>query len=212
LFFTSKAPREFSTLYPEVLFLDCTYKTNRFNLPLLNMIRTTPFKLSFEIGFCFLAKETQHDYIFGLKALRSVFDTFNIAHPGVVLTDNEEALMMALSEAFFLTKNLHCIWHINKNILVKCRKIFPVQNMQSAERQNLGRTVSGTAGNHPDHDLIVFHTWKEFIQRVKVVFFTTSTSEMFDHEWEKLKADFASFPEACQYVDQQWITVSSPCR
>ncbi|KAJ6436940.1 hypothetical protein O9K51_10476 [Purpureocillium lavendulum] len=58
--------------YPDLLFLDCTYKTNRYGMPLLDMIGVDACERSFCIAFAFLSGETEEDYIWALDRLRSV--------------------------------------------------------------------------------------------------------------------------------------------
>ncbi|CAG8768418.1 23976_t:CDS:2 [Cetraspora pellucida] len=47
-----------------------------------------------------------------------------IEKPKVIVTDRELALMHALEHTFPDSKNLLCIWHIEKNILTKCKSHF----------------------------------------------------------------------------------------
>jgi hypothetical protein len=54
LFFASRLSLHLFLLYPEVLLLDCSYQTNRYGLPLLNMVGITGVKLSFLVGCAFL--------------------------------------------------------------------------------------------------------------------------------------------------------------
>ena len=49
--------------YPEVLLLDCTYKTNKYGMPLLDMIGVNATQRSFCIAFAFLSSETEANYI-----------------------------------------------------------------------------------------------------------------------------------------------------
>ena len=48
--------------YPEVLLLDCTYKTNKYGMPLLDIIGIDATRRSFCIAFAFLSGETEEDY------------------------------------------------------------------------------------------------------------------------------------------------------
>ena len=48
--------------YPEILLLDCTYKTNKYGMPLLDMIGVDATGRSFCIAFAFLSGETEEDY------------------------------------------------------------------------------------------------------------------------------------------------------
>ena len=44
--------------------------------------------------------------------------------PNVIVPDRELALMNAVRLVFPTTTNLLCIWHISKNILANCKKLF----------------------------------------------------------------------------------------
>jgi hypothetical protein len=41
--------------------------------------------------------------------------------PRIAVTDRELSLMNALNVVFPESKNLLCVWHINKNVLAKCK-------------------------------------------------------------------------------------------
>lgn len=47
-------------VYPELLLLDCTYKTNKYGMPLLDMTGIAATQRSFCIAFAFLSSETEH--------------------------------------------------------------------------------------------------------------------------------------------------------
>ncbi|KAL9570045.1 hypothetical protein ACKAV7_006108 [Fusarium commune] len=53
---------EYLKSYPKVLILDCTYKTNKYNMPLLNAIGVDACQRSFCIAFAFLSGEEEADY------------------------------------------------------------------------------------------------------------------------------------------------------
>lgn len=48
--------------YPDVLLLDCTYKTNKYGMPLLDMTGVAACQRSFCIAFAFLSGESEEDY------------------------------------------------------------------------------------------------------------------------------------------------------
>ena len=100
LFFAHPKSVELFKHYSEVLLMDCTYKTNCFNIPLLNIIGTTALGTSFFIGFVFMSGETNKDYLWGIKELKTLMHGEDICDPAVVVTDWELALMNALKEVF----------------------------------------------------------------------------------------------------------------
>ena len=53
--------------YPEVLLLNCTYKTNKYSILLLNIIGVNAIQRSFYIAFAFLSREIEADYAWALE-------------------------------------------------------------------------------------------------------------------------------------------------
>jgi hypothetical protein len=54
LFFAPRQLLELYKTYPEVLLIDCTYKTNRFHMPLCNIMGITGISTSVYVAFAFL--------------------------------------------------------------------------------------------------------------------------------------------------------------
>ena len=103
-----------------VLIADCTYKTNRYKMPLLHFIGLSGVGKSFSIGFCFLQSEVKESYVWALTSFQNCFEKL----PQVFVTDHENALINAAAYVFPQIPNLICIWHLNKNILKNCRQYF----------------------------------------------------------------------------------------
>ena len=108
--------------YHSVLLMDCTYKMNKFKMPLLHIIRMTSFNTTFSSCFAFLKEEKEDDYEWALTCVQRLF--LNSPTPRVIVTDRELALMCAIEGVFLMAQNLLCLWHIEKNILTNCRKHF----------------------------------------------------------------------------------------
>lgn len=113
---------------PDILILDCTYKTNRYNMPLLDMVGVDSCQKSFCIAFAFLSEETEDDYLWVLRHLRSLYQQ---DLPSVILTDRCQAAINAVSACFPSSAALLCLWHANKAVLQYCRPAFGLQrNLQ----------------------------------------------------------------------------------
>ena len=110
--------------YPEVLLLDCTYKTNKYGMPLLDMIGIDACQRSFCIAFAFLSGETETDYIWALSRLKSLYGQCDAALPSIILTDRCLACINASSTLFLSSTILICIWHANKAVLTRCQPAF----------------------------------------------------------------------------------------
>ncbi|KAI1007714.1 hypothetical protein K3495_g514 [Podosphaera aphanis] len=120
LLFSCSQSVELFRRYPYTLVIDCTYKTNRFKMPLLHILGTTSFNTSFSVAFAFLRHEREHDYQW---ALENIIGLFSDRLPVTITTDRELALMN--SNETLLPNMAHlCVWQIQKNVLNNCRKQF----------------------------------------------------------------------------------------
>ncbi|KAL2886392.1 mutator-like element transposase [Ceratocystis lukuohia] len=115
---------------PDVLLLDCTYKTNQYAMPLLDMIGVDSSQKSFFIAFAFLSGETEDDYLWALQHLKSLYQQ---GLPSVVLTDRCQAIMNAVPVYFPSAAALLCLWHANKAVLQHCQPAFGLKRNESPD-------------------------------------------------------------------------------
>jgi hypothetical protein len=57
--------------YPEVLIMDCTYKTNKYRMPLLDIVGVDACEKTFCVAFAFLSGEEEEDFKWALSRLPS---------------------------------------------------------------------------------------------------------------------------------------------
>ncbi|CAG8971729.1 hypothetical protein HYALB_00007209 [Hymenoscyphus albidus] len=112
----------------DVVLVDNTYKTNKFQMPLLHMIGVTSSGLTFSIGFCFLPGETQEDFIWGFQC----FQELGI-NPGAIVIDGDQAQKNASEEVFPHAPTLLCIWHVNQCVLAKCKNVVGEEDWKAFE-------------------------------------------------------------------------------
>ena len=105
--------------YHTVLLMDCTYKTNVYNLPLLEVVGVTGEGTTFLAAAVFMAAEREADYVWALRTLR---EKLGGRYPAVVLSDRDLAFTNAIAEVFPESTHLLCIWHVNQNVLDKAKK------------------------------------------------------------------------------------------
>ena len=108
--------------FSNIFVMDCTYKTNKYNMSLLDIIGVSCFNTSFYSGFAFLEKEDEENYAWALRAFKEIIGEGN--EPCVIMSDRELALMNGINNVFPTTTNLLCVWHIEKNVLANCKKYF----------------------------------------------------------------------------------------
>ena len=133
-FFATPASIELLRDYPEVLLMDCTYKTNRFGMPLLVVVGVSPLLTTFYAAFAFVRGEKEDDYAWALAELHKIYarQLGRLAGPTTVLTDRDLALSNALAAQWPLTTHVLCIWHINKGVVTNCKKFFETKEAWDA--------------------------------------------------------------------------------
>lgn len=95
-------------------------------MPLLNICGVTNMNKTFTIAAAFLDNETEDQYSWVIETLITMINRHGIRLPKVIITDRELALIKAIQhpQLQFSTSFL-CRWHINKNVLAKCKPMFP---------------------------------------------------------------------------------------
>ncbi|XP_019178337.1 PREDICTED: uncharacterized protein LOC109173552 [Ipomoea nil] len=93
LFFVHPKSMEKWRAFPHVLLIDATYKTNRYSMPLVEMVGVTSTNMTFCIAFAFMHKENESNYTWALNCLKATIE--GCITPRVIVTDRELALMKA---------------------------------------------------------------------------------------------------------------------
>ena len=86
LFLVPRTGIELIQRHPFILKFDCTYKKNRFNMPLLNTCGASATKSAPSLGCCFLSTETKASYAWTLRQLRELIQEEQIPLPTCVIT------------------------------------------------------------------------------------------------------------------------------
>lgn len=98
LFWCKKESIEMFRCFPHVLVLDCTYKTNKYKLPLFEIVGQSSTGHTFNVAFVFMEHEREENYKWALQRLETVVDTRR--PPNVFVTDKENALINAIKSTF----------------------------------------------------------------------------------------------------------------
>lgn len=80
-FFASKESLRLLRRYPFMLWIDATYKTNRYHMPLVNIVGMTATKKTFFVACVFVSSERQESYDWVLDTLRDILDLQQIPIP-----------------------------------------------------------------------------------------------------------------------------------
>jgi hypothetical protein len=223
LFFAYKDALTLYESYPEVLLIDCTYKTNRYRMPLCVIAGITGVNTTFIVAMAFLKQERECDYSWVLDKLSS--SAANFPAPGVVVTDRDLALMNALAHSFPDSKHLLCRWHIRKNIEARCLPSFkdlPTTSACSAEVKwaafladwdNLVSLLSLAEYNRQLNSLQTRHRLHAFALQYTKTVWLDDHKERFVYAWTHkhlhLSTIVTSRVEGCHSVLKRYISVSS---
>ena len=92
---------------------------------MLNCVGVTPFGKSFLICTTFMPSEDEKNYEWALTALKKVLKSRrNDVMPRFLVSDNDSALLNAEQQVFLNSTRLLCRWHINKNVVARCKVHF----------------------------------------------------------------------------------------
>ncbi len=94
---------------------------------LLIIIEVIALNIFFFIEFCFMKVEKTANYVWVLKQLKLLYTELNLSNSTVILTDCKRDLINALQSVFHESLHLLYIWHIDKNVLVNCKKHFDIK-------------------------------------------------------------------------------------
>src|SRR3954447_10747566 len=179
LFFAHPKSLELLRQYPEVLLMDCTYKTNRFRMPLLDILGSTGLGTTFYAAFVFLPGETEEDYKEALKMLNGVLEKRGIRRPVVIVTDRDKGLMNGIEHTFPATENLLCLWHINKNVLAHGQQC-QVFKAKTEEEEGF------------------LKLWNQLV--------AAPSAELYNSRLSALRMAYQQFPKFLHYLDKTWLT------
>ena len=105
-----------------VFLIDNTYKTNRYRLPLLDIVGVTPTEMTFSVAFSYLDGECINNVVWALNWFKGIFMRRD-ATSQVIVTGRDSGLMNAFKTVFLNATNLLCRFHIDKNVKGKCKTL-----------------------------------------------------------------------------------------
>ncbi|KAG5544831.1 hypothetical protein RHGRI_017326 [Rhododendron griersonianum] len=173
LFFAHPSSIALTKSYPYVFVMDCTYKTNKYKMPLLDIVGVSSFNGSFYSCFAFMQKEEEGDYVWALERFKTILGPDQ--QPSVILSDRELALMNAIEVVFPGTTNILCVWHIEKNVLSKCKPKF--------EREQDWETF--------------LSDWTNLVE--------SPDESCFNKAWQRLQVVYKEKEYVCNYIKNTWL-------
>ncbi len=124
IFFTLNEMINITQASPDVILINTTYRTNKYNLPGIHFIAITAVGMTASIGLALVTNEKEPFYNLAVSTLREL--VMGDTHIKVFLTDDEDALHNIISEVYPGVPQLLCLWHVNKNVLAKVHQTWMV--------------------------------------------------------------------------------------
>ena len=198
LFCTHKTSLEILRMNPYILIMDCTYKTNKYKMPL----RITATSATFFVGFGFIQNEQQPSYDFVLRSLESVYQQIGLLSPQTIMTDKDKALIRAIEDVFPIADSMLCIWHVNKNILTKARPLLRKELLETAEEAPDPNDKEAVAEFRRQVD----KKWKEMLGLWWKVVDAKTRARMVE-AWDDFKDQYNDeiFRPLIAYIEDEWL-------
>ncbi|XP_058217649.1 uncharacterized protein LOC131328770 [Rhododendron vialii] len=117
--------------------------------------------------------EEEGDYVWALERFKAILGPDQ--QPSVILSDRELALMNAIEVVFPRTANILCVWHIEKNVLSKCKPKF--------EREQDWETF--------------LSDWTNLVE--------SPDESCFNEAWQRLQVDYEEKEYVHNYIKNTWL-------
>lgn len=174
LFFAHIGALNLAKTYPEVMVVDAAYNTNRYFMKMVNLIGIDSCNKTFPIASAWIRHEDTETLQWVFRQARQLYDDYSIPYPKVVLMDPAFQIINSSKAVFPDATVLLCIWHVNKTVSLKARRIIKNPGIEA-----------------------------EFKRLWDALLASPSESE-FSVRYGRIKHSFARFPALIKYLRHQW--------
>lgn len=126
LFFVHPKSFELWRVFPHVLIIDATYKTNIYNMPFVEIVGVTSTRKTFKVASAFITNEREDTYKWVLERLKQTLGGGMSVR--VIITDRELALINACRDLFPQAARLLCRFHIMQKIINHVKPKFQLDS------------------------------------------------------------------------------------
>jgi len=119
LFFAHPESVKLFNTFPTVLVMNSTYKTNRYKMPLFEIVGLTSTEMTYNAKFAFLTREKEDNFTWALQECANLLKCKK-QMPKVIVTDRDTGLMNVVANIFPKSTALVCEFHILKNVRARC--------------------------------------------------------------------------------------------
>jgi hypothetical protein len=190
LAFFHKKSLELLSQFPEAVVIDGTYRTNWFELPMVNLVAPTSTNRTLYFGGAFM-RETTESFTWLFTCLLEIYKPFTIDYPLTVVSDADQALLAASAVVLPFTSHNLCVWHIQRAVQEHFKKYI---------RDELLRTGITRSEAQARTD----ERWGPIEVAVNNVIYAPTIPE-FEAAWDALKRLCSDLPVLITYFENQWM-------
>ena len=146
-YFMTNRMKTLANKFIDVLIIDASHKTNRFEMPLLDIVTVDNLGKTCTVFIALLKSQKYEEFKWALESFKS-----NLSNsPKVIFTDEEEALrkggfvlffsynFLGVKEVFKNSTNYLCEWHVEQNLK---KKTIYLNKGKSKERMELYQLIT----------------------------------------------------------------------
>jgi MULE transposase domain len=93
----------------EILVFDSTYRTNRYKIPLINIIDITPCNKSFFADSAFIFSERVLDFEYMFKTIKKIYNIAKLSYSTTFVTDGDPHVTTTMHRVFPEINYILCI-------------------------------------------------------------------------------------------------------
>ncbi|XP_050896729.1 uncharacterized protein LOC127103519 [Lathyrus oleraceus] len=132
IFWTHPDSIKLFNTFPTVLILDSTCKTNKYRLPLLEMVGVTSTKKTYSVGFAFLECDKKDNFTWALEVCHTLLkDQGDV--PKVIVTDHNTSLIKLVAKVFPSSNALLYRYHLTKNARSQVKPTVGTKEIESED-------------------------------------------------------------------------------
>ncbi|XP_026396112.1 protein FAR1-RELATED SEQUENCE 5-like [Papaver somniferum] len=171
--------------FGDVVTFDTTYRTKKYSMPFAPFTGTNHHHQSITFGFALIGDETKETFTWLFKTW---LEAMGGTPPISVLTDQDQAMTIAIATVLPNTRHRFCLWHIKKKFGEKLSHVF-------FKKSKFKRTVKAvTRFTYTIEDFE--NQWNSMLIEFNLI----------EHEWIKDLTSLREFVESCdQALERMYV-------
>lgn len=195
VFMLHRTGLELLTSYYQILFIDRTFKENKFKTPVLMISSALPNNKTFFLGLAFLNSDIEQAYKYMLVNLRHTYRELKLPDPLTVFTERDPFLMKALRQVFPGANNILSQIHSKSNFIGSAKIILSMHlTTRNPSLLEEPEKFQLQAKAHEDSLMV---RWNRII--------TAPTMEAFNKAKDAFVKHYRGTTKLIEYIETTWL-------